>query len=115
MIKAEKGGSMYDFVGDTHEAPQSKEREAGWQANRDDMSKPYVNQMPNHVKEAMTIEQKDHSYYEFDNLVFGRIPKDSFGQSVNMAFGELAEGFDFRAEKKRYIALYRKIMGDNHE
>ena len=110
MIKPEESSTMYDFVSENHEAPQPKERAVNWQANRENTSKPYVNNQPRHVKEAMRITQKDNSYYEFDNLVFNRSPKDSFGQSVNFAFGELKSGFDFRAEKLRYITLYRELM-----
>lgn len=96
------------FDSDAPERP--KQREEGWQANRPDNAKPYVNNHPAHVKQAMTIEQKDNSYYEFDNLVFGRNPKDSFGQTVKEAYGEFKKDSDFRVEKQRYISLYREMM-----
>lgn len=101
--------SFYDqFSG--HEAPQKKERRENWQANRDDTTKPYTNNMPGHVKEAMVIDQKDFSYYEFDNMIFHRNPRDDFGRRVNEKFGKLEKGFDFDIEKARYIKLYRKMM-----
>ena len=95
---------------DSHEAPQPKERAVNWQANRENTSKPYVNNHPSHVKEAMRIEQKDESGLAFWRLFTQQNPKGSFEQSVNFAFGELKSGFDFRAEKLRYITLYRELM-----
>ncbi len=102
--------SFYSQFGDTAPPAQPKEREVGRFANRKDLSKPYVNRMPNHVKEAMTIEQENFSYYEFDNLAFNRNPRDAFGAKVNQAFGKLEKGFDFREEKQRYIQLYKTMM-----
>ena len=104
-------GSLYDqFSG--HEAPaveprEPLEREVNWQSSNNERFK---RDLPDHVRDAMSTEQKDNSYYEFDNMVFGRNPKDSFGKSVNRTFGGLTKGFDFREEKKRYITLYRKLM-----
>lgn len=105
---------------DNHEAPpapekgiQITEREVGWQANRDDTTKPYVNrETPRHIQEAMTIEQIDYSYYEFDNLAFGRNPRDAFGAKVKQAFGTLEKGFNFKDEKARYQKLYKKMMSE---
>lgn len=111
MIKAEQGGSMYDFVGDNHEAPQQKEREVGWQANREDMSKPYVNREPPR-HEAMEIEQKDESSAGYWRMFTNQIPKGSFEQSVNIRFGgREAIGGLFREKKIEYVKLYKSMMG----
>jgi hypothetical protein len=110
--------SFYSQFGDSPapEAPQPKVREVNWQANREDNSKPYVNSMPNHVKEAMTITQKDLSYYAFSRLAFGHPVADSFEQSVNQAYkdkiGELEKGFIFIVEREKYIKFYKLMMGD---
>ena len=118
MIKTEQGSSMYDFMSNDHEAPVPEkgiqiterkplEREVNWQSSNNERFK---RDLPDHVKDAMATEQPDRSYYEFDNLAFGRNPRDNFGAKVNQAFGKLAKGFDFRAEKARYIKFYKQLM-----
>jgi hypothetical protein len=110
MIKAEQGGSFYDgFAG--NEAPtQPSRREEGWQANRENMSEPYVNRdTPKH--EPVEIEQKDESKLAYWRMFTNQMPKGSFEQSVNIAFGgREAIGGLFREKKVEYITLYKKLM-----
>jgi len=111
MIKAEQGGSMYDFVGDNHEAPQQKEREVNWQANRDDMSKPYVNTAPK--VNPVEIEQKDESNMGYWRMFTNQMPKGAFEQSVNIRFGgREAIGGLFREKKVEYVKLYKQLLGE---
>ncbi len=107
---ANDNGSIYDFVDSEFKAPEVESKRAvGWQANRADNTKPYVNTSKQAI-EATRIEQKDYSYYEFDNMIFRRNPRDAFGAKVNKEFGVLTEKFDFKQEKQRYIELYRELM-----
>ena len=103
--------SFYSQFSDTHEAPQQKEREAGWQANREDMSKPYVNTAPK--VNPVEVEQKDESSIAFWRMFTGQIPKGAFEQSVNIRFGgREAIGELFREKKIEYVKLYKKLMGE---
>ena len=99
---------------DEYEAPQpTTTSNIGQHANRKDMTKPYVNVAPKHVQEAMASEQKDESSNGFWRMFTKQIPKGTFEQSVNMAFGGKPEGeFNYMKEKQRYIDLYRKMMGE---
>jgi hypothetical protein len=122
MIKAEEGGSFYDAFGDDYVAPPMENyqgetiekkaplvREQNWQSANNERFK---QDLPDHVREAMTVTQKDYSYYEFDNLAFNRNPRDNFGAKVNQAFGKLEKGFVFKDEKARYQKLYKQLLGE---
>ena len=107
------GGTMYDFVDETHEAPAQPKRErvVGQFANRENMSDPYVNkEQPKHVKEAMRIEQPDNSYYAFGDYVWHRHPKSEFDRSVNIAFGAYDASLSYIEQRNRYQSLYREMM-----
>ena len=107
------GGSFYDNFG-SHEAPkQPKEREPGWQANRENMSDPYVSKdLPRHVIESMQTAQENHSDAAYWRLFTSQMPKDTFKNSVNSRFGgREAIGVDFRGNKPVYINLYKSLMG----
>ena len=107
---SEDNGSLYDQF-PSHEASQSK-REVNWMQNRPDNTQPYVNkEMPRHVTEAMQITHVDRSYYAFDDMLFGRNPRDGFTDTVNKSFGGKPTGdFNFKHEKQRYITHYREAM-----
>lgn len=97
---------------DTHEAPVIEKkaplvREPGWQAANNERFK---QDLPDHVRDAMTVTQGDHSYYAFTRFAFGHPVRDNFEQSVNKQFGKLEKGFDFKLERERYINLYREMM-----
>jgi hypothetical protein len=112
MIKAEQGGSMYDFVSDDHEAPPQRERTVGQFANRENMSEPYVNREAPKVN-PVEVEQKDESSIAFWRMFTGQMPKGAFEQSVNIKFGgREAIGELFREKKIEYVKLYKQIMGE---
>lgn len=112
MIKAEDSSSMYDFMSSDHEAPviEQKEkpvREVNWQSSNNERFK---QDLPDHVRDAMTVTQTDMSYYAFTRFAFGHPVRDNFEQSVNKQFGKLEKGFDFKLMRERYINLYREMM-----
>ena len=115
MIKAEQGGSMYDFIDNSHEAPVIEQkaplvREQNWQSSNNERFK---RDLPDHVKDAMNTEQKDESSMGFWRMFTNQNPKGSFEQSVNIRFGgREAIGELFREKKAEYITLYRQIMGE---
>jgi len=116
MIKAEKGSSFYDdFAGNEAPTVERKEipkREVNWQSANNERFK---KDLPDHVRDAMTVTQKDHSYYAFTRFAFGHPVRDSFESSVNKAYkekiGELPKGFDFVVERELYIKFYQSMMG----
>jgi len=115
MIKQEDSSSMYDFMSSDHEAPeapQPRERVAGQFANREDLSTPYVNREAPKVI-PVELEQKDESSISYWRMFTRQIPKGSFEQSVNLAFGgREAIGGLFREKKIEYVKLYKSMMGD---
>jgi hypothetical protein len=107
------GGSFYDdFAG--NEAPMADKplvREPGWQASNNERFK---KDLPDHVSDAMTVTQADHSYYAFTRFAFGHPPRDNFESQVNKAhknqFGDLVKGFVFPVERDKYMKFYRGMM-----
>jgi hypothetical protein len=136
MIKAEESSSMYDFVPSSHQAPQATEkpvregdnyipkapvaeqkaplvREVNWQS-AEKVNERYKDSLPDHVKESMTVTQKDFSYYAFQRFIFRHPPRDNFESQINIAhkerFGVMASGFVFQEERDKYIKFYRSMM-----
>jgi len=118
-VKGEDSGSLYDQFNkvDTRDLPAQPEikpapvREANWQANRADMSKPYNNkEMPEHAKEAMNIAQVDHSYYAFTRFMFGHPVRDTFEAEVNKLYVKPVGEFSFTTERGKYVEFYRSRM-----
>lgn len=108
MIKAEQGGSMYDFMSSDHEAPVIEQkplvREVNWQSSNNERFK---REMPNPVE----TEQKDESGMAFWRMFTQQIPKGAFEQSVNIRFGgREAIGVEFKSKKIEYVKLYKSIL-----
>jgi hypothetical protein len=104
--------SFYSQFGDgaAPEAPQPRERVAGQFANREDLSTPYVNRDAPKCN-PVEIEQKDESKLAYWRMFTNQMPKGSFEQSVNIAFGgREAIGGLFREKKVEYVTLYKKLM-----
>lgn len=113
MIKAEESGSLYDFIGNNHEAPQPQGRTVNQFANRPDMSKPYVNKAPNHSAHYERKEQLNDSKNAYWRMFSGQMPKGEFEQNVNTRFGgKLAIGADYRGKMPEYITIYKKMLID---
>jgi len=117
MIKPEESGSMYDFMSSDHEAPVIEKkaplvREQNWQSANNERFK---QDLPDHVRDAMTVTQTDMSYYAFNRFAFGHPVRDNFEQGVNKAYkeqvGELQKGFIFIDERNKYQSFYRQMMG----
>lgn len=107
--------SLYDqFSGHAAPTPQEKPlvREQNWQSANNERFK---RGLPDHVKDAMVVTQKDLSFYAFTRFVLKNPPRDSFEAQVNEAhkrkFGPFEYGFDFIAEREKYIKFYRGMMG----
>jgi hypothetical protein len=106
VINPEDKSSMYDFMQSDYQAPEVECKFA----NRPDMTKPYVNREAPNV-EPVEIEQKDESAMGYWRMFTRQIPKGSFEQSVNIAFGgREAIGGLFREKKVEYVTLYKKLM-----
>ncbi len=107
----DNNGSIYDFVDSEFKAPEVESKRAvGWQANRADNTKPYVNNQPSHVTEAMAIVQEDLGYYAYQRFAFNHPVRDAFEQEVNKAFGKLIPLFNFQEQREKYIILYKQHM-----
>jgi hypothetical protein len=117
MIKAEESSSMYDFMEGDYQAPvatasaprEKLVREAGWQS-AEEVNKRYRDSLPDHVKESMTVTQKDHSYYAFQRYIFMHPPRDNFEADVNSKHTRPVGEFDFQVERQRYVDFYRSMM-----
>lgn len=108
----EDNGSLYDQFS-SHDAPTPHKkplvREQNWQS-AEEVNKRYKENLPAHVKEAMTVTQKDLSYYAFNRFALGHPVRDSFEHEVNKLFGKLTQPFDFKLERAKYIKLYKQHM-----
>ena len=109
-MMSDDSGSLYDQFSE-HKAPAIEKpvREVNWQSSNNERFK---RDLPDHVRDAMTVTQKDHSYYAFQRFAFGHPVRDSFEQGVNKQFGKLEEGFDFRLARNEYQKVYRNLMGE---
>lgn len=105
---------------DNHVAPAIEKkaplvREVGWQS-AEKANERYRENLPDHIKDAMTITQADHSYYAFTRFALNHPVRDNFESAVNKAYkeevGELQKGFNFPVEREKYINFYRKMMGE---
>ena len=108
-------GSLYDQFSE-HEAEPMPERKEKAFANRDDTTKPYVQnrnqQNRNQQKRTESKPIEDKSYYAWWRFVTHRQPVCGFEQSVNHSFDEVVNGHNYDEMREKYINLYKGMLNN---